>query len=171
MKKIIAMGIFTMLFGCKTNQPLETVASVDVAKYTGRWYEIAAFPQVFEKGCSCVYAEYGVSDKKYLTVVNSAYKAEKKKNVKIKGKAFVVKGSNYAKLKVQFFWPFKGDYWIIDLAEDYSYAAVGDPGRKTLWILARAKTLNEETYNKILESVKLKGFDVTKLRKMDQSCI
>jgi len=164
------MGIIGTLFGCKTNQPLETVASVDVAKYTGRWYEIASIPQVFEKGCSCVYADYGVSGKKYLTVVNSAYKAEKKKNVKIRGKAFVVKGSNFAKLKVQFFWPFRGDYWIIELADDYSYAAVGDQGRKTLWILARDKVLKDETYNKILEKVKLKGFDVSKVKKMDQSC-
>ncbi|MGD0712331.1 MAG: lipocalin family protein [Bacteroidales bacterium] len=171
MKKTIGFLGLISIFGCKTNQPLQTVANVDLNKYLGKWYEIAAFPQYFERGCSCVTAVYSVSEKKYITVLNSAYKAEEKKNTSIKGKAFIVKESGCAKLKVQFFWPFKGNYWIIDLADDYSYAVVGDPKRKSLWILARNKKMSDETYNKILEVCKQKGFDITQLKKTDQSCI
>src|ERR1035438_6382713 len=104
MKKLIGFFGLISFMGCKTNEPLQTVANVDLNKYLGKWYEIAAFPQYFERGCSCVTAVYSVSEKKYVTVLNSAYKAEEKKNTSIKGKAFIVKGSGCSKLKVQFFW-------------------------------------------------------------------
>lgn len=171
MKKILILGILFSFFGCKTTSPLQTVDNVDLGKYTGKWYEIAAFPQPFEKGCSCVTAEYGVSGKKYIVVSNSCYKAADKKKTKARGKAFIVKGSNYSKLKVQFFWPFKGKYWIIELADDYSYAVVGNPSRKALWILGREKIMDDTTYNSILDKVSKKGFDITKLKKTDQSCV
>jgi len=65
----------------------------------------------------------------------------------MKGKAFVVPNTGNSKLKVQFFWSFKGNYWIIDLASDYSWAIVSDPKLKTLWILSRTKTMDAELYN------------------------
>ena len=83
----------------------------------------------------------------------------------IRGKAFVEKGSGNAKLKVQFFWPFKGKYWIIDLADDYSYAVVSNPNRKYLWILSRTPTIGVTLYGQILERLELKGFDISKLQK------
>ncbi len=158
-------------FSCKTTRvPLETVDSVNLQKYAGKWYEIASFPQKFQKGCSCTYAEYTPTNKGYVTVYNNCFKSETGKTAGIKGKAFVVKNSGNAKLKVQFFWPFKGDYWIIDLASDYSYAVVGAPGRNYLWILAREKTLNEALYNSIVEKIKQKGFDISLLKKTYQGC-
>lgn len=87
----------------------------------------------------------------------------------IKGKAFVQKNSGNAKLKVQFFWPFRGDYWIIDLAEDYSFAVVSHPGRNYLWILSRTPVMDEEIYNGILERLKDKGFDLKRLQKTIQA--
>jgi apolipoprotein D and lipocalin family protein len=167
---MIIMVNLLSIIGCKTDKPLQTVSSVDLAKYTGTWYEIAAFPQPFEKGLSCVKAEYSTSGKKYITVLNSGYKEAEKKFVTAKGKAFVVKGSDNSKLMVQFFWPFKGKYWIIELAPDYSYAVIGHPNRKYLWILARTKELDASLYKKILTRTNDKGFDITKLKKTDQSC-
>ena len=82
----------------------------------------------------------------------------------IKGKAFVDENSGNAKLKVQFFWPFKGKYWIIDLAYDYSYAVVSHPNRKYLWILSRKPELDDEIYNSILTRLKEKGFDLSDLQ-------
>ena len=82
----------------------------------------------------------------------------------------VVPGSGNAKLKVQFFWPFKGNYWIIDLAEDYSYAVVGDPSRKYLWILSRTPAMDPALYDEIVRRIAAQGFDTTKLVKADQSC-
>ena len=79
-----------------------------------------------------------------------------------------MKNSSNAKLKVQFFWPFRDKYWIIDLADDYSYAAVGHPNRKYLWILSRTPEMNQQVYEGILARLKVKGFDTNKLNKTPQ---
>ena len=80
------------------------------------------------------------------------------------GKAWVTDKSTNAKLKVSFFWPFSGKYWIIDLADDYSYAVVGHPNRKYLWILSRTPQMDKELYEQILQRIKAKGFDTTLLQ-------
>ena len=88
-------------------QPVQTVPNVDVNKYTGKWYEIASFPQRFQKGCHCTTAEYTMTDKGYLIVENRCNRGSiNGKQSYIKGKAFVEKNSGNAKLKVQFFFPF-----------------------------------------------------------------
>jgi apolipoprotein D and lipocalin family protein len=86
----------------------------------------------------------------------------------IKGKAFVEKNSGNAKLKVQFFWPFRAKYWIIDLADDYSYAVVSHPNRKYLWILSRTPKMNDTIYQQIVSRLKEKGFALTKLQITEQ---
>jgi apolipoprotein D and lipocalin family protein len=153
----------------KKHLPLETVPAVDLNKYAGKWYEIAKYPFRFEKGCRCVTAEYSLTEKEYVTVTNRCIKTDGKLS-SIDGKAFVVKGSNNAKLKVQFFWPFRGNYWIIDLASDYSYAVVSEPKRKYLWILSRTDKLEPQVYDEILKTLTGRGFDTLKLEKMAQSC-
>lgn len=160
--------MFTSLFfsACSQETNVKTVPQVDLNQYLGKWYEIATIPQSFQKDCSCVTAEYSLSDKGYIIVENKCTKGgvngEKKS---IKGKAFVVKNSGNAKLKVQFFWPFKGNYWVIDLAPDYSYAVVGDPTKKYLWILCRKDKMDEQTYQEILSRLKAIGYDLSKLVK------
>ncbi|HET9431383.1 MAG TPA: lipocalin family protein [Chitinophagaceae bacterium] len=147
------------------SQELQTVPSVDLNKYAGKWYEIAAYPQRFQKGCHATTAEYSLSEKGYVIVVNRCYKDSiNGKPSSIKGKAFVQKNSGNAKLKVQFFWPFKGKYWIIDLANDYSYAVVSHPNRKYLWILSRTPKMEKSVYQQILGRLKEKGFDLSKLK-------
>ncbi|KAA9325378.1 lipocalin family protein [Adhaeribacter soli] len=153
------------------NAPLETVPSVDLQKYMGTWYEIAAFPQRFQKGCQCTKAEYSLHPDGYVEVRNSCRKNGPDGKLKaITGKAFVADKTTNAKLKVQFFWPFKGDYWILDLAPDYSYAVVGAPDRESLWILARKPVMAEETYQQILGRIKEKNFDVSRLKLTNQEC-
>ncbi len=162
--------IFT-LYGCATYPPLETVEKVDLNKYMGKWYEIASFPQSFQKGCNCTTAEYELTNEGYVNVINSCRKNSTSGKLDIaEGKAFIVEGSNNSKLKVQFFWPFKGDYWIIDLAEDYSYAVVGHPSRDYLWVLCRTPQMERQIYNSLLDRVKQKGFDITRLRETTQTC-
>lgn len=160
-----------MLFGCKSPQPLQTVEKVNLEKYAGTWYEIASFPQSFQEGCHCTTAEYKLTDKNYVRVINQCRKGSPQGKTDVaKGKAFPVKGSNNSKLKVQFFWPFRGNYWIIELADDYSYAVVGEPKRKYLWILSRTPEMKEKTYQMLLERIEKKGFDISKLELADQSC-
>lgn len=152
------------------SQELKTVSKVDLNKYSGKWYEIASYPQSFQKGCHCTTAEYTISEKGYVVVENRCNKdSVNGKQSYIKGKAFVEKNSENAKLKVQFFWPFKGKYWIIDLDDDYSYAVVSHPNRKYLWILSRTPKMNEEVYQQIIFRLKENGFDLTKLQITQQS--
>ena len=174
MKKYLIFIVISIIFltSCKTMENVPTtVQSVDLNRYAGKWYEIAAYPQRFEKGCHCTTAEYILTKKKYIRVINRCRKDSVTGNLKVaKGKAFVVPGSNNAKLKVQFFWPFRGDYWILDLASDYSYVVVGDPSRKYLWILARQPKIDPELYSKILEKIREKGYDPSGLVRTVQEC-
>ncbi|MBN2206524.1 MAG: lipocalin family protein [Candidatus Aminicenantes bacterium] len=166
----VALGT-AVVAASEDRPPLATVPYVDLDRYMGKWYEIAAFPQRFQKGCHCSTAEYEMTDKGYVRVVNACRKDGPQGKLKVaKGKAFVVEGSGSAKLRVQFFWPFRGDYWIIDLAEDYSYAVVGEQSRQYLWILARAPVMDEVLYQEILARVKDMGFDIGRLKRTDQSC-
>jgi apolipoprotein D and lipocalin family protein len=166
---ILMFFISIILSGCKIQyEPLQTVFEVNLERYCGSWYEIAAFPQKFQKGCKCTTAEYKQTDKNYIRVINKCLKPDK--FASIEGKAFVVKGSGNAKLKVQFFWPFKGDYWIIELDKDYKWAAVGNKSRKYLWILCRQSKMEDKLYNDILNKLSAKGFDISKLKKTDQEC-
>ena len=169
----LAGGVVFMNFKLNPqNQPLETVPYVDLQKYMGTWHEIAAFPQRFQKGCHCTKAEYKFNPEKgYVEVRNSCRKNSPSGKLDVaNGKAFVEDKQTNSKLKVQFFWPFKGDYWIIDLAPDYSYAVVGAPNREYLWILSRQKQMDKALYNKIVAGIQQKGFDVSRLVLSDQSC-
>jgi apolipoprotein D and lipocalin family protein len=147
------------------SQTLQTVPIVDLQKYSGKWHEIASFPQQFQKGCHCTTAEYTISEKGYVIVENRCNRDSiNGKQSYIKGKAFADKNTGNAKLKVQFFWPFRAKYWIIDLANDYSYAVVSNPNKKYLWILSRTPKMDIEIYQQIIKRLMEKGFDLTKLQ-------
>lgn len=168
-KQVLVSLFFLMLTSIAMSQPLKTVPYVDLNKYAGKWYEIASFPQRFQAGCNCTTAEYTLSDKGFVVVENRCNRDSiNGKQSYIKGKAYVVENSGNAKLNVQFFWPFKGKYWIIDLADDYSYAVVGHPNRKYLWILSRTSRMNDITYQQIITGIKENGFDISKIKRTKQ---
>ena len=142
---------------------LEVVPYVELKKYLGKWYEIARLPARFQEGCTATTATYTLSEDGSISVLNECIKNGKIKRAK--GKAKVVDKKSGAKLKVTFFWPFYGDYWIIDLGREYDYAVVGTPNRKYLWILSRTPQMDDVLFSQLIESVKSKGFDVDKLIK------
>jgi apolipoprotein D and lipocalin family protein len=168
MKYKLLLLLLTTAFMMKS-QTLQTVSTVDLKKYCGKWFEIASYPQRFQKGCHCTTAEYTLTDKDYVVVENRCNKDSLSGKLSyIKGKAFIEKNTGNAKLKVQFFWPFKGKYWIIDLANDYSFAVVSHPNKKYLWILSREPKMNGEVYMQIISRLKEKGFDLNKIQKTEQ---
>ena len=142
---------------------LEVVPHVELEKYLGKWYEIAHLPAKFQEGCNETTATYTLSKDGNISVLNQATKNGKIKQAK--GKAKVVDKNTNAKLKVTFFWPFYGDYWIIKLGNNYDYSVVGTPNRKYLWILSRTPQMDDNLYSQIIEYVKSKGFEVNKLIK------
>jgi len=154
-------------------QPLETVGQVDLSKYAGHWFEIASYPAPFEKGCRCTTAEYEfIPGRKFISVVNRCirFRNGKSKISTVKGKAYVVNDSGNAKFKIQFFWPFRGDYYIIGLADDYSWSIVGHPSRKYVWILSRESYMTTDTYNQLRVLIRSKGYDLKILQKTPQNC-
>ena len=147
---------------------LQAVPYVDLARYVGRWYEIARYPNRFEKDCaSNVTATYTQLSDGKIEVLNECRKADGQLK-RSKGTAMVLDKGTNAKLKVTFFWPFSGNYWIIDLAPDYSYAVIGEPDRNYLWILSRTSVLTESTYGEIITRVRELGYDPSKLMRTRQ---
>ena len=152
--------------------PVEAVPRLDLDRYAGRWYEIARLPNKFQDDCACcVTATYTPRDGGRLTVVNECRTADGKPNA-VEGVAIRATADGPAsKLKVRFapgFLSFLGfvwgDYWVLDLAEDYSHALVGSPDRKYLWVLSREPTMDEERYAGILEKAGGMGFDTTRVQ-------
>ncbi len=144
-------------------EELEVVRHVELEKYLGKWYEAAHLPFKFEDGCTDITATYGLNQDGSVSVLNSCMKDGKLKQSK--GSAKIVDTATNAKLKVTFFWPFYGDYWIINLGKDYEYSVVGTPNRKYLWILSRIQQMDDVLYSQLVNFVKSKEFDVDKLIK------
>lgn len=138
--------------------------SVELARYLGRWYELARYENRFEKGCEAVTATYTQRDG-HIEVVNACHKGDVDGPYKAyKGKAKVVDGSNGAKLKVSFFPPFYGNYWILDRDEKYTWSIVGEPKGKYLWILTRDPTPSPQTVETLRQRAAALGYDLDKLR-------
>ena len=147
---------------------LEVVQSVDLSRYVGRWYEISRLPNGFQKKCAdLVTADYTVSADGKIEVINRCRKASGE-YATAKGKAKIVDKETNAKLKVTFFWPFYGDYWVLDLGPNYEYAVVGEPGRKYLWILSRSPRMDEVLYQHLLRKLAAKGFNTEMMIRTSQ---
>lgn len=150
---VIIAGVLTSCRAADEREqpPLEVVPHVDLQRYTGLWYEIARYPNRFQKDCFGSRATYSLREDGRIGVLNECYKGSAEGKLKsARGKARVIDEKSNAKLKVSFFWPFYGDYWIIELDEDYRYAVIGHPERKYLWILSRDRTMDDALYNKIM---------------------
>jgi apolipoprotein D and lipocalin family protein len=153
------------------NKPAElaTVAHVDLTRYVGRWFEIAKYPNRFERDCDRdVTAQYTRFENGEIEVVNSCTQPDGKPKIS-KGKAKVIDERTNAKLKVTFFWPFYGDYWIIDLDPQYRWVVIGEPRRKYLWILSRHARMDAAQYADITSRLAAKGYDASKLVGVKQS--
>lgn len=143
--------------------PLATVQNVDLARYMGAWYEIARFDHFFQKGCLGSSAAYSLLPDGEIEVINRCVNEKDGSVREAKGRAWSVDPGGNARLKVSFFWPFRTDYWIIDLGKEYEYAVVGDPKRKYLWILARKPVMDDVVYKRILDAAARQGFDIDRL--------
>ncbi|MDK9706452.1 MAG: lipocalin family protein [Desulforhopalus sp.] len=165
MKALTLVAVSLFLAACSLSttsiapeKPLQTVAHVDLDRYLGLWYEIGRYPNSFQKGCQNSTAQYTARPDGEIDVLNSCRDEQDGSLRQAKGRAWVVDKASNARLKVSFFWPFRGDYWIIDLEQEYEYAVVGTPDRRYLWILSRTPRMQPEILAKVLENVEKMGF-------------
>jgi apolipoprotein D and lipocalin family protein len=167
MSKLVSLALVSLLLGCQNvHAPLEVVPEVELDRYLGRWYEIASFPHRFQKGCVATTATYTQKSDSEIRVENACRDGSFDGELRqIEGVAWVTDpASSNAKLRVQFFWPFSGDYWIIERDPNYRYAVVGHPSRDYLWILSRTPTIDSAIYQDLLERIEDHGFDPARLR-------
>ncbi|MDP1829182.1 MAG: lipocalin family protein [Archangium sp.] len=169
MHKVLWLGV-VLISGCATTTsrlglpPLQTVPKVDLQRYLGTWYELASFPQSFQKGCTGSTANYSLLPDGDVQVVNRCRLNSLEGEEKVAtGLARVVDKDTNAKLEVSFFRPFWGDYWVIQLDPEYRYAVVGHPGRDYLWILSRTPTVDEAVYEGIVAGLKADGYPLDRL--------
>ena len=161
MKKTFFLSIAVcLLASCgKLTVDNTPVASIELDRYLGTWYEIARFDHRFERGLMQPKAEYSLREDGKISVVNTGLKDGKEKR-----STAVAKTTNTpALLRVSFFRPFYGDYRVLLLDEDYQYALVGGSSDDFLWILARQPQLDEETKSLILAEAQRRGYDIGKL--------
>ena len=155
----------------QTNEsPVKTITSLDVPRYLGTWYEIAKFPNWFQRKCvGNTKAVYSLRTEGTLKVMNSCKTADGDTS-EAEGIARQIGAKDSPKLEVRFapswlsFLPLVwGDYWVIDLDSQYQVAAVSDPRREYLWILSRTPQLDKKAYDELLQRLQVQQFDVRKL--------
>ena len=150
MKAII---LIFFIMGCSVGKPIRTVESVNLDKFLTKWYVIAGRLTYFEKGAHNAVEDYSWAENKEHIKINfyfnkDNYSGEVKS---IPQKAWVYNTTSNAHWKVRPFWPLKLDYIILDIAEDYSWTAVGVPNQNYLWIMAKDWKMSDEKLQEIIK--------------------
>lgn len=170
--RVLILMAFSFAAGQEpTPGPVQAVPVVDLDRYMGHWHEVARLPNRFQDECAReTTADYSLLPNGEVRVVNACLRSDGCR-MRAEGRARLARRDGPAsKLKVRFapkilsFLPMVwGDYWILDLTDDYGAALVGDPGRKYLWILSRAPQLAQETYDRMVATATAQGFNVGRL--------
>ena len=136
---------------------------VELSRYLGHWYELARYEQGFQKDCDGVTADYAMRSDGKISVLNKCRKPDGALK-QAEGKAKIVDPVTNAKLKVSFFGPFYGDYWVLDHADDYSWAIVGEGSDRYLWILSREANPGPAKLDSLIARAAALGYDTAMLR-------
>lgn len=170
---LLALPLVLSLGGCVSGpsgnpNPPQPAKTVELDRYLGKWYEVARYDMRFEKGCEGVTAEYSKRPDGLIRVLNTCRKGAVDGPVKTaEGKAKIVDTATNAKLKVSFFGPFYGDYWVLDHADDYSWSIVGEGSGRYLWLLSR-KVPTEADREALTARARTLGYDIGMLRQTQQ---
>ncbi len=177
-KNIFAIAVLLaagVAIAAQQRQELKTVASVDLNKYAGKWYEIAKYPNKFQKQCvGNTTATYSLKQNGKIEVVNECLTKDGTVDT-AKGEGKIADKATNAKLKVRFAPKFLsflpkvwGDYWIMDLEPNYEYVAIGEPKREYFWILSRKPEMDDATFQAILRRAEEQGFNPAKVERSPQ---
>jgi apolipoprotein D and lipocalin family protein len=156
--------------------PVKSIDRIEIARYMGSWYEIAKFPNWFQRKCAQnTQATYQLLNPAQIQVLNQCQTANGEV-IQALGMARPRANGLPAQLEVRFapswmgWLPFTwGNYWVLDLDADYQLAAVGDPSRNYLWILSRQPTISEASYKALTQRLAMMGFDIKRLEKTIQN--
>lgn len=163
---LFTAAIVLAISGCSSTSPPPGIAPVtpfDLARYEGRWYEVARLDHSFERGMTDVSATYQRQSDGTVQVLNRGFDTGKNDWRQAEGKAKFTGDKNTASLKVSFFGPFYGGYNVIKLDDKYQYALVSGPNRDYLWILSRTPTIPDAVKQDYLNTARSLGFRVDQL--------
>ena len=153
----------------------KTWPEIDLNRYQGTWYEIARFDMFFERNCKCAFANYKINNDGTVKVNNTCVNTNTNKLTSVIGSAWVdtsdssVKNS---KLRVEFFWPFSAQYWIVNIEPvNYSWVVVSNSDRTYTWILSRTKQIDQALYDYLVNFLRNGVWDISQLKVEDQSCV
>ncbi|WP_112324075.1 lipocalin family protein [Oceanibium sediminis] len=170
LRQSLSLGAILVLAACgmngnyrDTSVQMDSVAALDIERYTGKWYEIARFPNGFEEGCVGVTAEYAKREDGRISVTNTCRKDTLDGPVEVAEGIARIASPGQLKVKFVQWLPFAGDYWVLDVTPDYSVAVVGEPSGDFGWILARTPTLDDAQLQDALSVLKADGYDTSKL--------
>ncbi len=148
---------------------LRIVEDLDLNRYMGRWYEVARYPNMFQRGIVAVITTYTLQDDGTIRIDNYGREGSLDGEVtETQSSAVVQDKGDGAIWRVKFFPLVTAPYWIIDLGPNYEYAVVGQPSRKYLWVLSRTPQIDEKTYRGICERLKAQGYDPGKIVRTPQ---
>ena len=168
---LLALGIIWYVVADPMGGPLlKKVKSVDLARFMGDWYVIASIPVFVEKYATNAVERYTMNDDGTIAITytfNESQPGGEKKE--FTAKAWVVDTASNAEWKVQFFWPIRFPFYVMELADDYSYVVVGVPNRSYIWIMARTPSLSEATYDSLLTRIDAEGFNTGDIKLVPQS--
>jgi len=170
---IVLLALLFMTISCNGQNAMidkTVVEDLDINRYLGKWYEIARYDHRFERNLVGVTATYSFRKDGKIKVVNSGFKETLDgKKSDATGKAKIPDPNIPSRLKVSFFWCFYGDYFVLELEEDYQWAVIGSSSDKYLWILSRTPQMDENVYNDLLNNLTDRGYDVNNLIRVEQT--
>ena len=159
------LALAAALLAACARAPLDSqpMPRVEIPRYMGKWYEIARYPQRFEKGCAGVTAEYALRPDGSVSVLNTCRQGGPQGPARTaSARAWSVDPSG-SRFEVSFFRPFKAPYWIVGLGPDYRWALVGHPERKYFWLLSRTPAMAEADRKAALDEAARLGYDLSRL--------
>lgn len=164
---LVCVALGGGLLGCAKSgdEEPEVVATLDLQRYAGTWFEIASVPVSAQEGCMGTQATYGLEGRGRFSVINVCHDGVGGEVRRVNGTAWMRDPEEPGKLQVQFLWPFRGNYWVLELDPDYEWALVGTPDRKHAWILSRSPRLDEEIVGRLVTRLRLDDYPIDRLRR------
>lgn len=175
LKVTVLMLTLLLLVSCSSRKmtleemKLRTVDRVNLDEFMGKWYVIANIPTFVEKDAVNAIEYYELRPDGDVDITFTLHrKSPQNPEKKYSARGYVQDTSSSAYWKVQFIWPLKFDYLVLDVADDYSHTVIGVPNQKYVWIMAREPSIAENRYESIITKLERQGYETSKIKKVPQ---
>jgi apolipoprotein D and lipocalin family protein len=163
--KVIFMIMLSALTACQSLPPIQTVPQVDLPRFMGKWYVIAAIPTFIEKDPYHPIEQYQKNADGSIATTFSFHQGGFDGPLKVyQPTGYVVPDSGNAAWKMQFIWPFKSEYLIAYLSDDYQHTIIARNKRDYVWLMSRSPDIDAQTYGELVSKIEGMGYDISKLR-------